>query len=113
VVPVDFRPFKIPSSFASIDFEMQPDFFRNPIANFELTIGGFQSLNGSDVCTYMEVIKYYIFRFPLVSICFITMQIDHENFSSISLNLVTPNVVKIPKPQSRVVVDVRPQQNRV
>jgi len=29
-----------------------------------------------------------------------TMQIAHENFSSRSLNLETPNVVKTPKPHS-------------
>jgi len=37
VALVDFWPFKIPSDFASIEFEMQLIFFPNPSANFELT----------------------------------------------------------------------------
>jgi len=55
---------------------------------------------GSPICTKIESIKYYISRCPLVGTCLPIVQIDHENFSSRSLNLGTPNVVKNPKPQS-------------
>jgi len=50
---------------------------------------------------YMDVEdkKYYTLRCPLVDIYLLSVEIDHINFNSRSLNLRTPNAVKTPKLQ--------------